>query len=75
MGGFPVPSWHYTTIYPPTQNYLLTQAPKVRNIPAQGATLGYRWRQYKIPEAMGLFNASIIIEGITEKRIGDSLIG
>jgi len=33
-----------------------TQAPKVRNIPAQGATLGTRGEANKIPEAMDGIN-------------------
>jgi len=41
-----------------------TQAPKVRNIPAQGATLGTRGEAKKIPEAMGVNNGSCKIEGM-----------
>jgi len=33
-----------------------TQAPKVRNTPAQGATLGIRGEANKIPEAMDGIN-------------------
>jgi len=64
MGGYLNVETDHDSVLPAIMILPKIQAPKVRNIPAQGATLGTRGEANKIPEAMGGINALIKIEGM-----------